>query len=83
MQTTRSKISNREITLNGAMKIVHVPAQGRSDRDDGDARISRTSPLRRWVRDAGFTVYMPSLFAATARCPAEEGWPCSARLRQC
>lgn len=66
----------RLITLEGASKTVHVTG-------DGPAVIVMTempgiSPhvarFARWVRDAGFTVYMPSLFGRDGAVPgAEEG----------
>ena len=66
----------REITLEGVTKVVHVAG-------DGPAVIVMTempgiSPhvarFSRWVRDAGFTVYMPSLFGRDGAVPGvEEG----------
>lgn len=59
-----SDFDRREITIDGAMKVVYVAG-------DGPAVIVMTempgiSPevarFARWVRDAGFTVFMPSLF---------------------
>lgn len=66
----------RTVTLEGVTKVVHVAG-------DGPAVIVMTempgiSPqvarFARWVRDAGFTVYMPSLFGRDGAVPgAEEG----------
>jgi dienelactone hydrolase len=66
----------RAIELDGVTKVVHVAG-------DGPAVIVMTempgiSPhvarFARWVRDAGFTVYMPSLFGRDGAVPgAEEG----------
>lgn len=66
----------RQITLNGTTKAVYVMG-------DGPAVIVMTempgiSPevarFARWVRDAGFTVYMPSLFGRDGAVPtADEG----------
>lgn len=66
----------RAITLDGVAKVVHVAG-------DGPAVIVMTempgiSPhvarFARWVRDAGFTVYMPSLFGRDGAVPGvEEG----------
>ncbi len=49
--------------------------RARGDRDDRDARHQPArGALRRWVRDAGFTVWMPSLFGRDGAVPqAEEG----------
>lgn len=64
----------REIELNGVAKRVHVAG-------DGPAVIVMTempgiSPhvarFARWVRDAGFTVYMPSLFGRDGAVPSSE-----------
>jgi dienelactone hydrolase len=66
----------REITLEGVEKVVHIAG-------DGPAVIVMTempgiSPhvarFSRWVTDAGFTVYMPSLFGRDGAVPnVEEG----------
>jgi dienelactone hydrolase len=67
---------HREIACEGVTKVVHVTG-------DGPAVIVMTempgiSPhvarFGRWVRDAGFTVHMPSLFGRDGAVPgAEEG----------
>lgn len=66
----------REITLNDAAKIVHVTGTGpavivMTEMPGISPHVARFS---RWVRDAGFTVYMPSLFGRDGAVPgAEEG----------
>ncbi len=67
---------HRMVTLDGVTKTVHVTG-------DGPAVVAMTempgiSPhvarFSRWIRDAGFTVYMPSLFGRDGAVPgAEEG----------
>lgn len=54
----------REITLDGVTKVVHVAGTGpavivMTEMPGISPHVARFS---RWVRDAGFTVYMPSLF---------------------
>jgi dienelactone hydrolase len=54
----------RSITLDGAAKTVHVSGKGRAvivmaEMPGISPHVAR---FARWVRDAGFTVYMPSLF---------------------
>jgi dienelactone hydrolase len=66
----------REITLNGVTKVVHVAGTGpavivMTEMPGISPHVARFS---RWVRDAGFTVYMPSLFGRDgAVADAEEG----------
>lgn len=67
---------HREITLDGAMKTVHVTGAGpavivMTEMPGISPHVAR---FARWVRDAGFTVYMPSLFGRDGALPtAEEG----------
>jgi len=67
---------HREITLNGTMKVVHVAGNGpgvivMTEMPGISPHVAR---FARWVRDAGFTVYMPSLFGRDGAVPAvEEG----------
>lgn len=67
---------SREITLDGATKVVHVAGRGpavivMTEMPGISPHVARFS---RWVRDAGFTVYMPSLFGRDGAVPeAEEG----------
>ncbi len=67
---------SREITLDGATKVVHVAGEGpavivMTEMPGISPHVARFS---RWVRDAGFTVYMPSLFGRDGAVPqAEEG----------
>jgi len=66
----------REITLDGAAKVVHVSGSGpgvivMTEMPGISPHVARFS---RWVRDAGFTVYMPSLFGRDGAVPnVEEG----------
>ncbi|OYV02252.1 MAG: dienelactone hydrolase [Burkholderiales bacterium PBB5] len=66
----------REITLDGSSKRVHVAGSGpavivMTEMPGISPHVARFS---RWVRDAGFTVYMPSLFGRDGVvATAEEG----------
>ena len=66
----------RDITLNGIAKRVYVTGKGpavivMSEMPGISPHVARFS---RWVREAGFTVYMPSLFGRDGAVPtAEEG----------
>src|SRR5882757_5716983 len=66
----------REITLDGVTKRVHVAGTGpavivMTEMPGISPHVAR---FARWVRDAGFTVYMPSLFGRDGAVPgAEEG----------
>ena len=68
--------THREITLDGVTKMVHVAGAGpavivMAEMPGISPHVARFS---RWVRDAGFTVYMPSLFGRDGAVPgAEEG----------
>lgn len=68
--------AHREITLDGVMKVVYVAGSGpgvivMTEMPGISPHVARFS---RWVRDAGFTVYMPSLFGRDGAVPnAEEG----------
>jgi dienelactone hydrolase len=64
----------REITLDGVMKVVHVAGAGpavivMTEMPGISPQVARFS---RWVRDAGFTVYMPSLFGRDGAVPDVE-----------
>jgi len=65
-----------EITFGGVTKVVHVAGSGpavivMAELPGISLHVARFS---RWVRDAGFTVYMPSLFGRDgAVASAEEG----------
>src|SRR5262249_38048586 len=67
---------HREITLDGMAKRVYVAGSGpavivMSEMPGISPHVAR---FARWVRDAGFTVYMPSLFGRDGAVPgAEEG----------
>ena len=66
----------REITLDGVTKVVHTSGGGAAvivmtEMPGISPHVARFS---RWVRDAGFTVYMPSLFGRDGALPrVEEG----------
>ena len=68
--------THREIMLDGVAKTVHVAGSGpavivMTEMPGISPHVARFS---RWVRDAGFTVYMPSLFGRDGAVPdAEEG----------
>lgn len=67
---------HRQITLDGITKTVHVTGSGpavivMTEMPGISPHVARFS---RWVRDAGFTVYMPSLFGRDGAVPGvEEG----------
>ncbi|MGB6053699.1 MAG: dienelactone hydrolase family protein [Burkholderiaceae bacterium] len=67
---------HRPITLDGVTKLVHVAGKGPAvivltEMPGISPHVARFS---RWVRDAGFCVYMPSLFGRDGAVPdAEEG----------
>jgi dienelactone hydrolase len=68
--------AHREIMLNEVVKVVHVAGSGpavivMTEMPGISPHVARFS---RWVRDAGFTVYMPSLFGRDGAVPdAGEG----------
>jgi len=68
--------THRKITLDGVTKVVHVAGAGpavivMTEMPGISPHVARFS---RWVQDAGFTVYMPSLFGRDGAVPgAEEG----------
>lgn len=64
----------RQITLLGVQKVVHCAGQGpavivMTEMPGISPHVAR---FARWVRDAGFTVYMPSLFGRDGVTPGEE-----------
>ena len=64
----------REITLDGVTKVVHVAGAGpavivMTEMPGISPQVAR---FARWVRDAGFTVYMPSLFGRDGAVPTVE-----------
>src|SRR5689334_21816988 len=73
---TLEDFERREIALEGATKAVHVAGAGpavivMAEMPGISPHVAR---FARWVRDAGFTVYMPSLFGRDgAVLEAEEG----------
>jgi dienelactone hydrolase len=66
----------RAVTLDGITKVVHVAGSGpavivMTEMPGISPHVARFS---RWVREAGFTVYMPSLFGRDGALPGvEEG----------
>ncbi len=70
--------TTREIELDGMAKVVHVAGAGpgvivMAEMPGISPHVGR---FARWVRDAGFTVYMPSLFGRDGAVPnLEEGGP--------
>ena len=68
--------SRRTITFDGGAKMVYVAGKGpavivMTEMPGISPHVARFS---RWVRDAGFTVYLPSLFGRDGAVPtAEEG----------
>ena len=68
--------TRRDITLDGVSKVVYVAGTGpavivMTEMPGISPHVAR---FARWVRDAGFTVYMPSLFGRDGAVPgAEEG----------
>jgi dienelactone hydrolase len=64
---------HREITIDGVTKMVHVAGTGAavivmSEMPGISPHVAR---FARWVRDAGFSVYMPSLFGRDGAVPNE------------
>jgi len=68
--------TRRDIALDGVTKVVYVAAAGpavivMTEMPGISPHVAR---FARWVRDAGFTVYIPSLFGRDGAVPgAEEG----------
>src|SRR5437868_963628 len=64
----------RQVTLDGVTKTVYTSGGGppvivMAEMPGISPHVARFS---RWVRDAGFTVYMPSLFGRDGAVPAAE-----------
>src|SRR6476469_5451891 len=68
--------ARRDVTLDGVSKVVYVAGAGpavivMTEMPGISPHVAR---FARWVRDAGFTVYMPSLFGRDGAVPGvEEG----------
>src|SRR5215217_1334878 len=68
--------TRRDITLDGVSKVVYVAGTGpavivMAEMPGISPHVAR---FARWVRDAGFTVYLPSLFGRDGAVPdADEG----------
>src|SRR5512146_2855264 len=73
---TLEDFERREVTLEDATRAVHVAGAGpavivMAEMPGISPHVAR---FARWVRDAGFTVYMPSLFGRDgAVASADEG----------
>ena len=70
----------REITLDGVTKGVYVAGSGpgvivMTEMPGISPHVAR---FARWVRDAGFTVYMPSLFGRDGAVPSADEQLCLA-----
>jgi len=66
--------TRRDLTLDGVTKVVYVAGAGpavivMTEMPGISPHVAR---FARWVRDAGFTVYMPSLFGRDGGVPAVE-----------
>ncbi|MGH8670317.1 MAG: dienelactone hydrolase family protein [Burkholderiales bacterium] len=67
---------HRQVTLEGSTKVVHVAGSGpavivMTEMPGISPHVAR---FARWVREAGFTVYLPSLFGRDGALPqADEG----------
>src|SRR6202171_1537580 len=66
--------ARREITLDGVAKRVYIAGNGpavivMTEMPGISPHVARFS---RWVRDAGFAVYMPSLFGRDGAVPGSE-----------
>ncbi|MFF0476379.1 dienelactone hydrolase family protein [Streptomyces sp. NPDC004284] len=67
--------SHQLVDVDGVVKTVHVAGSGPAvvlmpEMPGISPDVLR---LARWVRDAGFTVYVPSLFGVDGACPTVEG----------
>jgi len=74
---TLEDFERREITLEGAPKTVYVAGAGpavivMAEMPGISPHVAR---FARWVRDAGFTVYMPSLFGRDGALPSVDEGP--------
>lgn len=71
---TLEDFQHRQILLNDVTKTVHVAGSGpavivMTEMPGISPQVAR---FARWVRDAGFTVYMPSLFGRDGAIPSPE-----------
>ena len=69
--------TRRDIALDGVSKVVYVAGTGpavivMTEMPGISPHVAR---FARWVRDAGFTVYMPSLFGRDGAVPGAEEAP--------
>src|SRR3989441_5955699 len=76
--------ARREITLDGVAKRVYVAGSGpavivMTEMPGISPHVAR---FARWIRDAGFTVWMPNLFGAPGR-PLSMGYALTSMLKGC
>lgn len=73
--------SRREIDVDGVVKTVHVAGSGPAVVVMPEMPGISPDVLRlaRWVRDAGFTVWVPSLFGTDGAYPMPEGYEVARR----
>ncbi len=66
--------AHRSITLDGITKMVHVAGSGPAVivMSEMPGISPQVAPFARWVREAGFTVYMPALFGRDGAVPTVE-----------
>src|SRR5512143_4212008 len=76
MDDSLEDFEHREVTLEDSTKVVHVAGSGpavivMTEMPGISPHVAR---FARWVRDAGFSAYIPSLFGRDGAVPnAEEG----------
>jgi len=77
---------HRELTFLGQTKVVHVAGTGTGPAvivmSEMPGIYSLVGRFARWVRDAGFTVWMPHLFGEDGR-PLSIGYGLSSMVRGC
>jgi len=76
--------AQRDITLDGIAKVVHIAGQGpavlvMTEMPGISPHVAR---FARWVRDAGFTVWMPHLFGVDGK-PLSFAYGLTSMLRGC
>src|SRR5438034_3895056 len=74
----------REITRDGAAKVVYVAGTGpavivMTEMPGISPHVAR---FARWIRDAGFTVWMPNLFGVPGR-PLSMGYTLASMVKGC
>src|SRR5512146_1071500 len=81
---TLEDFERREVTLEDATRAVHVAGAGpavivMAEMPGISPHVAR---FARWVRDAGFTVWMPSLFGEPGR-PVSVGYSVRSIFKAC